>query len=201
MISGKYDYQFLVTLDEDDVTMSDPEVRKFLDESPFLAYRYGKCKTKIEACNADMDLAGEWDVLVLVSDDMIPIVQRFDEVIVETMTEHFPDTDGALHFNDGAYGKDKTITFSIMGRKLYERFGYVYHPSYQSFFCDNEFTDEVYAMRRCVYVPRVIVRHAWHGGPRSKDALYRRNSAMGRHDKANYNRRKLLGFPKENSWR
>lgn len=195
MISKDCDFLFLISLDEDDSIMLVPEVREFLDCQPNLIYRYGKNGTKIEACNANMDSAGEWDILVLVSDDMIPIVKDFDRVIVENMQKHFPDTDGALHFNDGLFGKDRTITLSIMGRKMYERFGYIYHPAYCSFYCDNEFTDEVYAMKRVVYISQVIIKHEWHGGPHSKDALYRRNSGM-EGDEQTYNRRKLLGFPK-----
>ncbi|MEK0368719.1 MAG: hypothetical protein QQN62_03825, partial [Nitrosopumilus sp.] len=136
------------------------------------------------------------DILVLVSDDMIPVVQDFDKVIVSSMQKYFPDTDGALHFNDGLFGKDKTITLSIIGRKLYERFGYVYHPAYKSFYCDLEFTDEVYKMKKAIYISQVIIEHKWHGGLKSCDALYRRNSGMGMPDEEVYNRRKLLGFPK-----
>jgi len=199
-ISEECDFQFLITLDEDDSSMLVPEVKKFLDYQPNLIYQYGKSTTKIEACNADMDLVDNWDILVLVSDDMIPIVDDFDKIIVANMQEHFPDLDGALHFNDGCYGKDRTITLSIIGRKLYERFGYIYHPAYRSFYCDNEFTDEVYALGKAKYIPQIIVQHKWHGGPNSKDTLYRRNSGM-KGDEAVYNRRKLLNFPRENGWR
>ena len=200
IISEDCDFQFLITLDEDDVTMNTEEVRKFLNYQPNLIYNYGKSKTKIEACNADIDLVDDWDILVLVSDDMIPVVREFDKIIVENMQKHFPDTDGALHFNDGCYGKDRTITLSIMGRKLYERFEYIYHPAYRSFYCDNEFTDEVYKLNKVIYIPQVIIQHKWHGGPKSKDALYRRNSGM-KGDEFIYNRRKLLNFPRENGWR
>lgn len=199
MISDECDFQFFITLDKDDKRMNNEKVKAFLSSQPNLTYNYGESKTKIEACNADVGLVREWDILVLVSDDMIPIIRDFDKIIVELMTKHFPDTDGALHFNDGCYGKDKTITFSIIGRKMYERFGYVYHPAYRSFYCDNEFTDEVYALNRCHYDPRIIVKHRWSGGPKSKDALYRRNSRM-KGDEVVYNRRKLIGFPKENDW-
>ncbi len=200
MMSAGCDFEFVITLNRDDVSMNDRATRDFLNSIKNLSYLYGDHKTKIEACNADVDYIRKWDVLVLVSDDMIPAVQDFDKIIVESMMRYFPDTDGALHFNDGAFGKDRTITLSIMGRKMYERFGYVYHPAYRSFYCDNEFTDAVYALGRCHYDPRVIIRHDWHGGPKSKDALYRRNSSM-KGDEAVYNRRKLLNFPKENSWR
>ena len=137
-----------------------------------------------------------WDILVLVSDDMVPIVDSFDNVIVDLMSKHFPDTDGALHFNDGLFGQDRTITLSIMGRKMYERFGYIYHPDYKSFYCDNEFTDEVRRLDRVIYDPRVIIKHLWTGGPNSADELYRRNTEMGAPDEATYKRRLAAGFPK-----
>jgi len=201
MMSNECDFEFLIILDKDDMSMNNPKVKKFLDDLPNLTYKYGVHKSKIEACNADMYFIHSWDILVLVSDDMVPIVKDFDKIIVGAMKKHFPDTDGALHFNDGLFGKDRTITLSIIGKKLYDRFGYVYHPAYKSFFCDNEFTDEVRNMKKAIYIPQVIIKHQWCGGPNSKDALYRRNSKMGGGDERVYNKRKLLGFPRENSWR
>jgi len=189
------DFTFLVTCDNNDDTMNNTPMRYFLKNIPNLVYNFGKHTSKIDACNADMYLVKDWDILVLVSDDMIPIVKDFDKVIVEMMKTHYPDTDGALHFNDGFLGEDRTITLSIMGRKLYERFGYVYHPDYKSFFCDNEFTDVVYALERCCYNPSVIIKHEWKGG-KGEDDLYRHNTKIGLPDEATYKRRKALGFPK-----
>ena len=193
MMSEDCNFQFLITLDEDDPVMFVPEVWEYLDYQPKLIYKYGKSKTKIEACNADMDLVDEWDILVLVSDDMIPVIQNFDEIIVENMQRYFPDLDGALHFNDGLLGKHRTITLSIIGRKLYERFGYIYHPAYKSFFCDNEFTKQVRKLKKVVYIPQVIIEHFWRGN--EGDALYRRNAEMCGIDEITYNNRKVVGFP------
>ena len=195
MMSGKHPFQFVITLDEDDPSMNSEEMRTFLQQWPNLSYSYGHHETKVDACNADME-GLDWDIFVLVSDDMIPVVKGYDDIIVSEMKKHFPDTDGALHFNDGFEGRDRLITLSIMGRKLYERFDYVYNPNYKSFFCDKEFTEEVYKLGLVVYIPQVIIKHEWRGGPKSKDALYRRNSAMGKEDKATYCRRKAANFPK-----
>jgi len=194
MMSENCDFQFLITLDDDDKNMLVPEVREFLDYQPNLIYKFGKSKTKIEACNADMNLVSDWDILVLVSDDMIPVVQDFDKIIVGGMEKHFPDTDGVLHFNDGFLGKDRTATLSIMGRKMYERFGYVYYPAYKSFFCDNEFTEVVRKLEKIIYFPQVIIKHAWKGN--EGDDLYRRNTRMCNIDETTYKRRRALGFPK-----
>ena len=195
MLSGHYDYEFLITLNSNDTTMNNNDMRTFMDAYFHLDYKYGKHQTKIDACNADMD-GIDFDILFLISDDMIPIVPGFDNVIVETMKKHFPDMDGALHFDDGFLGKDKTITLSIMGKKLYDKFGYIYHPDYRSFYCDLEFTDEVQRLGKCIYIPEVIVKHEWSGNSKNKDATYCRNSKLGGPDKATYSRRKKEGFPR-----
>ncbi len=170
MLSNKHNYEFLITLNEDDETMNNKEMREFMDSYTHLKYKFGNHKTKIDACNADMEGENDFDILFLISDDMIPIVPGFDDVIVNMMKEHFPNLDGALHFDDNCCGRDRTITLSIMGKKLYDRFGYIYHPDYKSFFCDNEFTDEVRRMKKVFYSSLVIVKHDWKGGSgRSSD--------------------------------
>jgi hypothetical protein len=188
MLSGNNPYEFRITMDVDDPSMNNASVRGFLADQPNLTYYYGHHRSKVEAINADMSDM-DWDILILVSDDMIPMEKGFDQIIVDLMQEHFPDTDGALHFNDGLYGQDVTITLSIMGRKLYQRFNYIYAPEYYSFWCDNEFTDAVRELKKVHYDPRVIIKHDWKGFAGS-DALYKRNSGLGRADADTYQRRK-----------
>lgn len=195
ILSGKHDYQFVISLNEDDITMNNDKMRKWMEQFPNLIYFYGIHKNKIAAVNADMDDL-EFDILFLISDDMIPIVKDFDNIIVETMQKHFPNMDGALHFDDGCCGRDRCITLSIMGKKLYDRFGYIYHPDYASFYCDVEFTDEVRRMEKVVYIPQVIVKHEWKGWGENRDNVYKRNSILGKPDEATYNRRKAAGFPR-----
>jgi len=196
-VSDKCNFEFVVTLNDDDESMKQMRVVSLMKSITNLNFYYGDHQDKIDACNADVDKCKDWDILILVSDDMIPNKQDFDLDIVKLMQDHFPDTDGAIHLNDGKFGKNRTITLSIIGRKLYERFNYVYHPSYRSFYCDNEFTDVVKALGKCYYDNRVLIHHDWCGGPNSKDALYRRNSAMGDPDKQTYLTRKAAGFPME----
>ena len=164
-----------------------------MDSYTHLRYKYGAHKSKIAAINADMK-GEDFDVLFLISDDMIPIVPGFDDVIVNLMKEHFPNLDGALHFDDNCLGGYQTITLSIMGKKLYDRFGYIYHPDYKSFYCDVEFTDEVRRMKKVFYSSLVIVKHDWKGN--IGDSVYKRNTKLGRGDKAVYNKRKATGFPR-----
>jgi len=194
-LSGKNQCRFLITLDEDDETMNNDKMRIFMDGFLNLTYKYGGHETKIEAINADMK-DEDFDILFLVSDDMIPIVSGFDIIVAESMKRYFPNLDGALHFNDGFIGRDKCITLSIMGKKLYDYFGCIYHPDYKSFWCDQEFTDVVRRLRKVRYFPQVIVKHKWTGGSKSLDTLYARNSKLNKFDKQTYIRREKKGFPK-----
>lgn len=198
LLSNTISYKFLITMDNDDQSMNNDEIKCFLRSKPNLRYHYGDHKSKIEAVNNGMDIYKEWDILVLVSDDMIPIVKGFDKIIVDEMIKNFPNTDGVLHFNDGFLGKDVTITLSIMGKAMYDRFGYIYHPDYKSFWCDNEFTDVVSEMKKVAYFPQVIIKHEWKGFTKvNKDKLYVRNSELGIDDGDVYAKRRNLGFPKE----
>lgn len=195
-MSGKYPFEFVVTADKDDPSMNNEELREQLAIYRHLSLNYGYHKNKIEAMNAHME-GREFDICVVVSDDMVPQVQDYDSIIVADMKEHFPDTDGALHYHDGLFGKDKCITFSVLGKKLYDRFGYIYHPDYRSFYCDNEFTEVVYGDGKCVYCPSRVIKHTWTGGGQSSDETYRLSTERGKQDEATYKKRKAAGFPKE----
>lgn len=196
MLSNKHEYEFIVTLNKDDWTMNNPAMKMFLEDKQNLKFYFGDYPDKIAAINADIKNI-DFDILFLISDDMIPNVQGFDDIIVKDMLRYFPDIDGALHYPDGCCntGRDSAITLSIMGKKLYDHFGYIYHPSYKSFFCDNEFTDEAYRLNKAVFINKVIVSHDWSGGKQA-DEVYKRNTKLGKDDGDNYNKRKKLGFPR-----
>ena len=197
MLSHNNPHQFIISLDEDDKTMNHDGMQSWMRMWDYcLSFHYGNNKNKIEAINNDI-YNYDWDILVVVSDDMIPVIQDFDKVICSDMQKYYPNLDGALHYNDDFCGGNRTITLSIMGRELYRQLGYVYHPDYKSFFCDNEFTEVVRKMNKVQYIDKVIISHkSWHGGGNSADALYKRNSKMGAPDEATYNKRKAKGFPK-----
>ena len=189
-LSGKHEYQFVITLDEDDASMNTAPMRNWLNAQRNLNYNYGIHKNKIEACNADVPDGG-WDVLVLVSDDMTPLVQDFDDVIAQDMERYFPNLDGALHYNDGV--ARTLIRLSIMGKKLYQRLGWVYYPAYRGMWCDNEFTDVVREWGKCWYTDNMIIRHDHqkHG----YDDIYRKGEASYHADRQVYEWRKAKGFP------
>lgn len=86
---------------------------------------------------------------------------------------------------------------SIIGRKYYERDGYVYHPDYKSLWCDNEAMAVAKKRGRYKYVNQQIFEHrhpAWIGG--EKDALLQHTESFHAEDRATFIRRRRAGFPK-----
>jgi hypothetical protein len=155
-------------------------------------------KSKIEACNANMgEIEYAWDIVVLVSDDMIPQIKGYDDVIRNYMRSRFPDTNGILWFNDGCQEK-KLNTLCVFGRKMYESFGFLYNPAYKSLFCDTELTDQCNGelASRCFYIPYCIIRHEHPGtGFANKmDALYAINQRFWTTDMHTYISRKTYKY-------
>lgn len=136
----------------------------------------GEPAGKIAAINRDMPSPTSFDILILASDDMIPEVQGYDDIIRNRMAFFYPDTDGVLFFNDGIQA-NRLNTLVICGSRYYSRFGYIYYPGYKSLFCDNEFTIVASRLRKQVYFPDVIIRHEHPDTNREipVDALYVHN--------------------------
>ena len=191
-----------VSCDSDDTTMLPADVQYGIKNITYLTawceIFYGDSKNKIEAVNADMAMISwNWDIVVLVSDDMIPQIKGYDDVIRSHMIANFPDTDGILWVNDGTQG-DKLNTLSILGRKMYESLGHIYHPSYKSLFCDTEFTDLCNGSlkQKCSYIDYVLIRHEHPGtGFTEKlDDLYSKNQTYWIEDMYTYISRKTYEY-------
>lgn len=181
-------------MDKDDPEMNNSEVVEKLKSYKLdISWYYGDSKTKIEAVNKDMDKSGEWDILLLASDDMIPIEKGYDDIIRNHMKEHFPDTDGVLWYNDG-YTKILN-TLSIMGRKYYERFNYIYYPEYKSLWCDNEYQEVFIKLNKYCHFERVIIKHEHPSWTKEgEDSLLKTNNKYDNHDKKLFFTRKSNNF-------
>jgi hypothetical protein len=185
---------FLISLDENDISMNNSEVLKKLDGYKNLKYFIGNSKSKIDAVNRDIEKYNLWEILMIASDDMIPQVKGYDEIIIEKMKTHYPNTDGVVWFNDGNQ-KNKLNTLCILGKKYYERFNYVYHPDYKSCWSDNEFTEVSKKLNKQTYFDQVIIKHEhpdWGFGKR--DEIYHKNVKDWNYDVSVYNSRKSKNF-------
>jgi hypothetical protein len=187
-----------ISCDLDDTTMTDGIIQQSIKN---ITYRvnwsetyYGNSTNKIEAVNANInDVTWPWEMVIIVSDDMVPQVKGYDDVLRSHMIANFSDTDGILWVNDGTQGENLN-TISIMGRKMYDSFGYLYHPAYKSLFCDTEFTDlcKSSLASKCTYIPHVLIKHEHPGTgfPQKNDALYARNNSFWYTDLMTYISRK-----------
>lgn len=193
LASPKFPIRVLVSTDVNDATMQSPEVLAELQKYPAVIVRRGEHRTKVEAVNSFID-EYEFDILLQGADDTVPIVEGYNEILADYMLQYYPDTDGVLWFNDGIQGRHLN-TLAIMGRKYYQRFGYLTHPSYVSLWGDNEFTDIGNFLGKQTYFDQVMFRHEhWVFGHTAKDALYERNDAYFLQDRENYMRRRSRNF-------
>lgn len=188
-----------VSCDVDDASMRDTtEFERLLSQFAWHRIYRSPNKTKIEACNANMsEIEYEWDIVVLVSDDMVPQIRGYDDVIRNEFLAGFPDRNGILWANDGCQG-DKLNTLCIFGREFYNRQGFIYNPEYKSLFCDTELTDQCRSEYKdiCRYIPYCIIRHEHPGAgfKQSMDKLYEVNQRYWNEDMYTYIRRKTYRY-------
>ena len=179
------EFSVLMAIDSDDSTMADFVLQNGVEAA------YGTSKSKIEAINRDIPADG-WDILINVSDDQLFTIKGFDLDILIAMGNN---TDQFLHFPDG-FVNERLCTMTIIGKKYYDRFGYVYHSDYASLWCDNEAQEEAIRLGCYKYVDKHIFIHnhpAWIGG--KVDAQLEHTQKFYRQDERTYNKRRSLGFP------
>lgn len=185
--------RFIISCDTDDLTMNCEIVINKFKEYKNLEFYFSENKNKIEAINANMH-DDDYDIILLASDDMIPQEKGYDTIIKQSFKKFFPDTDGVLWFNDGYQGS-RLNTLCILGKKYYNRFGYIYNPSYVSLWCDTEFTDVSKILNKVKYIPHVIIKHehpVWLG--EKWDELQVKNDSFNNIDQINYENRKKHNF-------
>jgi len=182
--------KFMITLDRDDTSY---DLHDITSEFPSLIISIGESKNKVDAINRDMNRAPPFDIVLLASDDMIPIMQGYDTIIRTKMKELYPDTDGILWFNDG-YQK-RTNTLIVMGKKYFDRFGFLYDPVYKSFFCDNEFTEVAEKLGKQTFIDQTIIKHEHPANTGVEtDELYKTNDKYWKDDEYTYNTRNKMVF-------
>ena len=185
---------FLITLDNDDESMNPSDVEDIFNTFKNVKVIYGTSNSKIHAVNRDIELVNDWDIVLLASDDMTPKVKGYDNIIRNKMKEFYSDTDGILWFNDGHMG-NKLNTLCILGKKYYDRFGYIYHPEYKSVWSDNEFMLVGNILGKQTYFEQVIIEHEhpdWGYG--NRDEIHQNNSKNENQDKLLFTKRKDNNF-------
>ena len=190
---------WLICLDENDKLCNNPEFFKTLADT--LGQWYinsltvvGKSENKIHAINRDLkdySAHNEWHILVNLSDDQICKQKGWDQIIREKMPN---DLGSSLWFFDGLQRSINTM--EIVGYNYWMRTEHIYHPSYKSFYCDEEATQVAIKLRLLIKDTTVLFFHDHPAGKGNigLDVLYENNQRYWDEDKMNFNQRRDLNF-------
>lgn len=193
-LSGRIACRFIITADEDDLTMNNDTAKARLSLYPNLSYHFGTSSSKIEAYNSDLSDLSDNEILLAVGDDMQVVVDGYDQVIVNTMLEHFPDLDGVLNFHDGFVGAEVN-TYPIVGAPFYRRFGYLFNRSYRSLFANEELALVSRILGKEARFEQVLIKHNHPVfGLAPWDDLYTRNEHLKPYDSSVFKSRRSQNF-------
>lgn len=189
-------YMISCTLDDDDQVMHTMDVMQKLEEYKQvcdLHIRWGRSSSKIHAVNRDVPVSRYWDIIVVMSDDMRIRFYGFDTILRMFLGQNVGEDGGLIHIPDQD-AKQHLATMYIATRKFYDRFGYIYHPSYKSLWCDNEIMDIARMFGWYYYndCPGLIehLNPAYAHNNKPKDAMFIEQQSYWGVDEANYWSRK-----------
>jgi hypothetical protein len=179
------DYEIICTLDVDDSTICNPEIRDRMAQYPKVKAYFGISKNKIDAINKNICFA-TGDIILNHSDDMIFIKDGYDLDILEA----FKDFKGLVHFPDQRTGR-RLITYAMMHREYLDIDGWIFNPEFDSVYADNFQQDLAKRRNKYKFVDKKILEHhhsMWgYGKP---DALLQKTEhpMVYKKDRATYHR-------------
>lgn len=197
-LSLNNDYLIWVTVDSDDESANKISTDILTYALKYFGQRAG---SKIASINRDLDIIKnfQWDILVNVSDDQVFRKEFFDADIcdafkIENSGGEY-NLDQFIHFPDG--NRKDLCTMSIIGRKYFERDGYIYHPHYITECCDDE-AQEVAKIRGCYkFVDKEIFHHLHPAyGKAQWDSNYAVNMTIDKQskDRDTLEKRRIINF-------
>lgn len=195
-LSTSDNYLIIVKADLNDPSMNNHIVKSKSDKFKNVKFAWGLSANKVSAINRDIPATG-WDIIVNMSDDVRFTVKGFDDIIREDyepdMFLHYPEpfADGQCRMLE----KPPISIVSIMDIIYFQRFGYIYHPSYFSLCGDDEATEVARRLKRHKWLNHEIYSHDHpQAGKSIMDQQYRKTESFYHIDKKNYHRRMSKGF-------
>lgn len=135
------------------------------------------------------------DIIIAVADDFDP-PHGWDDQLMSASEANWWLEDKVVHVGDG-YNPD-IFTLTILTRKRFERFGYIFYPGYESMFCDTEFTFVAHAERVVIQATHIVFEHLHPDcGKRQRDDTDLNHSSRQRYAVGEmlFKYRQSLGFP------
>jgi len=162
--------EYILSLDTDDPCLMD--YQRLWDDLniPNSQLLINDNRSLVDAANAAAE-ASKGDLIILMSDDF-ESPKDWDELLLKELKGK---EDYLVRTFDGV--QKWLITLPIMDRKYYNRFGYIYHPSYYHLFVDASQTHVGELLGRIVNVPLTFEHKHYTTGKTQKDALNARNDA------------------------
>jgi hypothetical protein len=179
------DYEIIATLDVDDLSLCNSDVRDRIAKYPKVKAYFGISKNKIDAINKNICFA-TGDIILNHSDDMVFIREGYDLDILEA----FRDFKGLLHFPDQRTGR-RLITYAMMHREYLDIDRWIFNPEFDSVYADNYQQDLAKRRNKYKFVDKKILEHRhnrWgYGKP---DALLQKTESaeVYKKDRATYHR-------------
>jgi hypothetical protein len=138
------------------------------------------------------------NIIVGGMDDLFPPAHW--DTLISGMLEGQERLPRVLHVSSGSPLDDEIFIPQIYTRERYLQLGYAGHPTYESMFCDNEFTE--HARRDGIVIDAMHIkfehRHPAFGTAETDSVYQGENRAQAYLDgQANFEHRKRLGFPRE----
>lgn len=165
--SGEHEVEHLLSVDEDDSTLGTYRARARELGVMLVA---GPNKTLVQAANRAAERA-EGETLIVVSDDF-GCPPRWDADLAAVFGER---RDLAVLVDDGLGAR--IMTLPILGRDLYRRLGYVYHPAYHGQFVDEDLTETAKALGVLIEAKQLLFPHRHFSAGHAKlDATYMRHN-------------------------
>jgi len=189
------EFEYILSLDNDD-----PELWSYKNKFPCLNFTIFRSdnRSAIDAINTPAKFYSAYrgqeenskDFLIVISDDF-DCPNDWGKTLERSIGD---EQDRCYKTTDGI--QDWIITLPIMGWKYYNRFGYIYHPSYSHMFCDTELTCVAEMTGRWAQLSSngdcLTFKHLCESIP--KDDLNKRNDATFDEGKRNFIERKKRSF-------
>jgi len=162
-LSGRHEVHFIITIDESNEGLNNDSVRQWLEtrsRNAHMEWHYKPLSSTVEACNHNLsDIEG--DVLLLASEETVPVVMGYDEYIFQVFSRSFPDFSGSVKFRDGLHTKEEASgVVPVIGIPFYKKFGYIFHPEYKEYFYDYEQTLVYKSLNKLVLCDQGITRYS-----------------------------------------
>lgn len=128
------------------------------------------------------------DLLIAISDDF-GCPEHWDTLLREALQGN---QDYVVKTQDGI--QPYIMTLPMMDRKYYERFGYIYHPSYRHMYGDQELADVGALLGRTINLPLEFPHRHYSTGAMPRDATNKQNDSFMQVDAMTYKERKANNF-------